>query len=395
MLRFSYILITLFLLVFSCVGAQAMPSNLPPLHKGINLSSWFANAPMRQPLGEADFQKLSNLGFDYVRLPVNPVFIGFTLDGKPDQLEHLNLKAVDRAIDGLMAHHLTVILDIHPEADFKDEMEKNPIDEDKYIALWKVLAKHYKSFDRQNLLFESINEPEYYNKSRIYNSFAARIVKAIRESNPDRLIVVGTPSVFSFKPLDAIQSTEILSDANIIYATHYYQPYIISHQGMPFGFEDKQIPFLRHVAYPANLAKVEDIHVSAAGNEDKAKREVEAYIAQGWNKDKIRSYLKPAADYAKEHDIRLLVLEFGVYRPHIDEASRYRWIKDTREVMDELGLGWAYWDYNDIFGIVHLVGDTVTNPRDGSVKFKDSSNLANHSVIDSGAYEALSLTTEQ
>jgi hypothetical protein len=80
--------------------------------------------------------------------------------------------------------------------------------------------------------------------------------------------------------------------------------------------------------------------------------------------------------------VRLLVLEFGVLRTRIDPASRMRWIKDTRQVMDNLGLPWAYWDYSDSFGIMKLVGKTITDPYDGSIRFAEPADPKNQRIAD-------------
>ena len=58
-----------FLLIIFIFTAQI--ANAAELQKGINLSSWLANAS-RQPLYEQDFKLIKDAGFDNIRLPVAP-----------------------------------------------------------------------------------------------------------------------------------------------------------------------------------------------------------------------------------------------------------------------------------------------------------------------------------
>lgn len=391
--KFSFFII--YFLSFFSSGIAAASEQAPALYRGVNLSSWFANAP-RQPLGVRDFRQIEKLGFDFVRLPVNPEFIGFKLDGGPQQLQHLDLRKLDAAIDGLTQANLAVILDIHPENGFMTRLEQGGDAETQFIALWKALAAHYGKYPNDHVVFELLNEPAYYRKTRRYNDFIARVVKGVRETEPDRLLIVNTPGVLSLKPVDALKATTLIPDPNIAYDVHYYQPYVISHQGMIFGFEGKQIRYLHNVPYPSSLVDKKKViqGLAPGANPDKALREVNAYVDENWTADSISAYLAPAAQWAKVNKVRVLVLEFGVLRNHIDAASRMRWITDVRQVLDNLGLGWAYWDYTDQFGIMKLVGKTAIDP-DGAVKFENPEDPANARVAEPDAVQALGLKQPQ
>lgn len=386
----ALILFVAFIALFSS-GIRAEESAMPTLHRGINLSSWFANAP-RQPLSTSDFQEIKKLGFDFVRLPVNPETIGFSFDLTDEQLGALKFRDVDAAIDGLIKQGLTVVFDVHPEAEFMERLETDARAEKRFIALWKALSAHYKRLPNAQLVYGLLNEPQYYKKTQRYNNFIAEVVNVIRAEEPNRLLVVNTSGNMSPKPVDALRALKIFDDPKVLYDVHTYQPYIVTHQGMDSGFEKEQIRYFRNVPYPSSLVDKDKVRASLApgANLRKAMNEVDAYVEAAWNKDRIKEYLAPVAAWAKEKNVRVLVLEFGALRKHADPQSRYRWIEDMRSVLDDLGLGWALWDYTDGFGIMRLIGDTKID-RDGTVRFDDLSNPQNRRQIDPEALRALGL----
>ena len=50
--------------------------------------------------------------------------------------------------------------------------------------------------------------------------------------------------------------------------------------------------------------------------------------------------------------MRLVVNEFGVYKPYTPPESRARWISDMQAALSKYGLGWAMWDYQAGFDLV-------------------------------------------
>jgi len=384
----------LLLLLFPTFIGHGKP-HVPLLSKGINLSSWFANAP-RQPLTLKDFVQIKKLGFDFVRFPVNPEHLGFDLNHDVAMLTDIHFQHIDEAIKGLTDVGLTVILDIHPEQALVKHLEECDEAEERFVALWSILADHYKTYPKEKLVFELLNEPQYYFKNKRYNTLAARLVAAIRQTNPDRMIVVNSPAVLSSKPIDALKMLEILPDQNVIYAVHYYQPYIISHQGMSFGFDDKQIRYFRNVPYPSSHVNREHVLHALDPKADtyKAMRELDAYINEKWERDRIDSYFAPIARWENKNHTRVLVLEFGALRTHIAPESRYHWIRDVIRVMEKYDLGWAYWDYSDEFGIAKPIGNTITEDS-GAVRFANQEDPNNERVVDPEAYDALGLIKPQ
>jgi|GEM_PF-343073 len=323
------------------------------LHKGVNLSNWLANA-VRQPLYEKDFIQLEKAGFDNVRLPVNP-----------HQFE-AGFDTVDNAINMALAHHLKVVLDLHADKTYTTELETNTQAQATFIALWVNIAKHYRTYAASSLAFELLNEPQFYHAQAGYQALVEKTVAAIREVEKEKTLMIAFPQGSSLKALDRITP---LDDPNLIYDFHFYEPYIITHQGVHRGFENKMLRYFEHLPYPADLVdKDAAFYAPTAPDSKQAQQELEEYVKEGWNKEKIASRLQLAKKWADTHHAKLICGEFGVLRNHIDSQSRYRWIQDVRETLESYAIGWQIWDYSDLDGITHLEGETRLDPVDGSLK---------------------------
>ncbi|MDX2028052.1 MAG: cellulase family glycosylhydrolase [Alphaproteobacteria bacterium] len=375
---------SLSLAVILTLCAASAFAEQPILHRGINVAGWLANA-RRQVFYQRDFEQIKKTGFDFVRLPVNPEFFGFTLDGQGMG----DFTPVDQALELIISNGLTVVLDIHPGKNFMRQLEVSRAAEERFTELWMMLAERYKNYPQEQLAFQLLNEPQYYHKSGLYNQFTARLVSRIRQIDSQRLLIVETPANASTHPVDLLRMVQIIDDPNIAYDVHYYQPYIFTHQGVKQGFEKKQIRHIGQLPYPSDHVVREDVVVAPDADKEEAQDEIDGYVKESWNRGRIAADFAPAAAWAKQNRVRLLVLEFGVMRNTVDEASRYRWIGDVRSVLDSHNVGWALWDYTDLMGIVRMVGETGTYAGDGSVRFLKPEQ--GQRIVDAPVKDALGL----
>jgi endoglucanase len=363
------------LLRFLVLGAMllalpgaALAQQMPELHRGLNLSSWLANAP-RQPLFARDFAQIKQAGFDHVRLPFNPEYVGFKLSSSGGDASQVHFIALDRAIALAEQYGLPVILDMHPSGEFVDTLENHAGAEKAFVELWKTIAERYKGHSSSALLFELLNEPQYYKAEARWSRLSARLVATIRAVSPDRILIIGAPHGSEIDGLPYLQTG---NDPRLIYAFHFYEPYLVTHQGIHMGFEGKMIRYFRNMPYPSSLAvrKAAD-YAPTAPNPALAQNELWDYVRTPWNGAHIAERIDVAKAWAALHRVRILCGEFGVLRNHIDAESRYRWIADARKAMDADSIGWELWDYADLFGIAAPVGATSTDPVDGSVRLND------------------------
>ena len=117
--------------------------------KGMNLNGWFVwqfgNNP-RTFYNENDAKQLKNLGFTYVRIPVDPEYIW---DYENDQLMHMS--EIKRAIDINNSQGLAVTLDLHPTEKITGK-QNDPSTKQEMYSLWSALSKELKNYPLTNYL---------------------------------------------------------------------------------------------------------------------------------------------------------------------------------------------------------------------------------------------------
>jgi len=135
-----------------------------PRWRGFNLLGIFT---MNSPgfFNEEDFQLISGLGFDFVRLPLNYTFwIDYN---DPFEINESKLEAVDQAVRWGDRYGLHVNVSLHRAPGFSVAMDRvEPFDlwRDKealeaFSLHWATLAKRYKGIDNKKVSFNLVNEP--------------------------------------------------------------------------------------------------------------------------------------------------------------------------------------------------------------------------------------------
>ncbi|MGO4778595.1 cellulase family glycosylhydrolase, partial [Lysobacter sp. 2RAB21] len=89
--------------------------------RGVNLSRWF-EASAGAPVESRELRRLRDAGFDHVRIPVDPVALGWQPARGPRLTGTARLRA---AIDTALAAGLDVIVDMHPSQDTKQSIESD------------------------------------------------------------------------------------------------------------------------------------------------------------------------------------------------------------------------------------------------------------------------------
>jgi hypothetical protein len=320
------------------------------LKHGINASEWFAQSASDYSAARtdrftdaADIALMAKIGFDNVRLSIDPV----PLEGFPRGADGLNaefLGRLDKAVDTMLADGLAVTIDIHPESSYKEKVRTTGEGVDRFVMLWRRLAAHYAGRDPERVFFEVMNEPEVSDGYR-WDGIQARAAAAIRESAPRNTIIATGPNYSSIVDLLTQQP---LSDGNVIYNFHFYEPHEFTHQGAGWGsawwIYTHDIPYpADESSMPASLQEVPD---------PTSRYALEHYWLDHWDAHRIKLQIDAAAAWGKEHNVPLICNEFGVYREHSAPESRMRWIHDVRTALEADGIGWNMWDYRGGFGVV-------------------------------------------
>src|SRR5262250_1965346 len=162
-------LIVLFLLFapshsFSQTNSSLAQRRVAHLRRGINLSEWFAQ--VYDPKGytkehletwvtDNDIALIKSMGFDHVRLSVNPA--PMMRHNQADEIPADYLGFLDQAVKMILAHGLGVIIDMHPESNFKERLVEHDDFVEQFSDFWRALGRHYSSYDPEMLYFEVLN----------------------------------------------------------------------------------------------------------------------------------------------------------------------------------------------------------------------------------------------
>jgi len=363
MRKITYLLILVFSLSsFAQTNSSLAQRRAAHLRHGINLSEWFAQ--VYDPKGYTkehletwttadDIALVKSMGFDHVRLSINPQ--PMMRHNLADQIPPEYLGYLDSAVKMILDHGLAVIIDMHPDSDFKAKLVQQDNFVEQFSDFWRAIARHYSTYDPEIVYFEVLNEPEFHDRYR-WAGVQAKLATAIREGAPQHTIIAAGANYSDVEDLLALTP---LHDPNVIYNFHFYDPHTFTHQGATWGvnywhFESK-------LGYPANMETAQKV---AAAEPDPVNRlAVLRYGLDHWDAFRIGVEIGQAADWAKRWNVPLTCNEFGVYRKDSDPQDRARWLHDVRTTLEHDGIGWNMWDFG---GRGNGQGFGVVNgPREG------------------------------
>jgi aryl-phospho-beta-D-glucosidase BglC (GH1 family) len=342
------------------------------LRRGINLSEWFAQ--VYDPKGYTkehlvgwvtadDVASIKSMGFDHVRLSINPA--PMMHHNEADRIPGDYLGYLDGAVKMVLDHGLAVILDMHPDSDFKAKLVQRDDEVEQFSDFWRALAHHYSTYDPEMVYFEILNEPEFRDRYR-WAGVQAKLAAAIRDGAPKHTIIAAGAN---WSDIDDLLELTPLSDPNVIYNFHFYDPHTFTHQGATWG--ENYWHFETKLAYPAEMHNAEQV---ASEQPDRLNRlRVLRYALDHWDANRIAVEIGQAAEWAKHWNVPLTCNEFGVYRRDSDPQDRARWIHDVRATLEHDGIGWNMWDYGARddgggFGVVNGPKEGPNTPDEVTVQ---------------------------
>jgi endoglucanase len=359
----------------SCFGqtnATVAQRRAAHLRHGINFSEWFAQVydskgytkeHLETWVTADDVALVKSMGFDHVRLSVNPE--PMMRHNMADRLPPDYLGYLDAAVKMILDRGLAVIIDMHPESEFKARLVQRDDAVEQFSDYWRAIAQHYSNYDPEMVYFEILNEPEFRDRYR-WAGVQAKLAASIREGAPQHTIIAAGANWSDVEDLLVLTP---LSDPNIIYNFHFYDPHTFTHQGATWGanywhFESK-------LAYPATVETAQKV---AAQEPDAYNRlQVLRYGLDHWDANRIAIEIGQAAEWAKRWNVALTCNEFGVYRRDSDPQDRARWLHDVRTTLERYGMGWNMWDFGGRdngkgFGVVNGPKEGPNTPDEVTVE---------------------------
>lgn len=340
----------LFVLVVTLLLASAgVRAETPALKRGIDLSHWFSQSWDYKPqrlhtyFTDADAKLIRDAGCDHVRFTIDPAPLW---DAAAGQFKAAHLALVDEAMDMLLAAGLNVVVDMQPSDQFKKTLREDPAAVASFEQFWSRFAAHLAGRDPNRIALELMNEPQGDDKT--WPATQLRLLHAVRAAAPRHTIVV---TADNWSKAEAISTMEPVDDANVLYTFHFYAPMDFTHQGATWGPEHwkgmHDVPWLYT---RQNVDKMIDRITSPS-----SKKVLLWNSKENWDATKINGIFEGLAAWAKAHEARIYMGEFGVMRKFAAPADRAAWLRDVRSAAEKYGFGWAMWDYAGGFNFVNEV----------------------------------------
>lgn len=308
------------------------------LSKGISIPHWYW---MRQPgvlidnhIQDKDIEALAKLGIKHVRIP-------FEMDDldKPRIIKQLK-KDIQRFVD----YKIGVIVSA-----FGMRYNRDLISSFKGLQKLQGLSNILKGISPDFVFLQIANEP-FLDKPEVWSSIQNKLIQEVRRILPNHTLITSTPLKYDSSPegwnmLRAFQEMEPSDDKNIVYAIHFYEPYLFTHQNAEW---DRNTRFIKHLFYPTGSANVSEVISKLPKN---TPHWIVQSLYKSWDKEQLRRALEPVLAWREKHQRPVIITEFGVYKIQVDAASRHRWLRDTISLFQEENLHWTFWSYEGGFGL--------------------------------------------
>jgi endoglucanase len=255
-----------------------------------------------------------------------------------------------------------VSIDLHPGERFNRLHRDDPaaaIEEMK--GAWTALARVVRNAPRGRVFAELLNEPDV--EASRWQSEVEGLASFVRRLLPDTTLIVGP---VNWQRADSLPDFRPLSDLNIVYAIHFYDPMVFTHQ----GHWDAQDPLhaIGGLPYPV---RADDPEVTAIRRQLLYERSTAALqmldkaIAASVASNGIEKWLEPAVAWQRRYSRPIIINEFGVLKAAAPRDSRLRWLSAVTAFARQQCWGWAHWELAQGFG---LVDDSTGMPDAGVLR---------------------------
>ncbi|MDO5113838.1 MAG: cellulase family glycosylhydrolase, partial [Planctomycetia bacterium] len=282
---------------------------------------------------EKDVENIASMGMDHIRLGFDQV----VLEEKPGIYRERTFRMIDQFVEWCEKHRMNVVLNLHKAIGNYCDIQENVslLDDeglqDRFVALWMEFERRY--HDKPEVAFELLNEVRNVDPKK-WNDLAERTIKAIREKNPTRKIIVGSTC---WNSSHTLKDLRLYDDENVIYTFHMYSPFSFTHQrGV---LQSKPLYYNRNMAYPSDIEPYRDYERYVNKAKDTFPN------LEKMDKEYLRQCMRGAFDFVKKHPDKILWCgEFGTIR-HCKMEYRENWMRDVISLLKEHEIPYCVWNY--------------------------------------------------
>ena len=271
------------------------------------------------PFAERDFEWLAELGFNFVRLPMD--YRMWTEEGDWTRFREPTLKQIDQAVDLGTRHGIHVCLNFHRAPGYtvaKPPEQRSLWSDDEALRVcglhWAHFAERYKGISNRQLSFDLFNEPPKL-EPQTYRRVVGSVCDAIRQRDPARLIICDGRDWGNTAPTE-------LAGLGVAAATRGYAPTHISHYRASWMNGADQWP------EPTWPIEQDGVH---------------------WDKETLQSRQIAPWKRLEKQGVGVMVGEFGAFNktPHPVVLA---WMRDYVAFVDGGGLGLGDVEFHGIVG---------------------------------------------
>jgi endoglucanase len=369
--RRQFVKKTASLVALGAILSECKPKSEPdidassiPRWRGFNLLEKFIVTSQNDPFLESDFEMIRELGFDFVRLPMSYWCWSDPKDWK--KLDEKILKEIDQAVEFGKQYGIHTSINFHRGPGYSvDRSAREPfnlwLDEEAQQAFdyhWGHFAERYKGIPNKNVSFNLLNEPASLDFERTkplthehYANVAQRVAKAIRNVDPNRLIIAdgmwwGREPVPELAELNMVQSTRGYEPSQI---SHYHASWVDGAMNWP----KPEWPFVPELSTELRYLS-DEMNQYYKNNLEKWG----VTLGSEWNKERIRLQMIEPWKKLESMGVGVHVGEFGAFSrtPHDVVLA---WMRELMGQWKEAGWGWAMWNFRGGFGILDSERDDV------------------------------------
>lgn len=298
-----------------------------PRWRGFNLMSMFrkeANSPYK----EEEFALIRELGFNFVRLPLD--YRCWSDQQDWHRLDEAALVQLDQAVEFGRQYGIHVCLNFHRAPGYcvgapaeKRNLFKDPEAQEAFQYHWAAFARRYQGVSGDRLSFNLINEPQNTHQPDLMaRADFLRVMKAgieaIRTEDATRPIIIDGLS-FGMRPIP-----ELIGYDKVYQSCRGYLPLSVSHNSAPW------------LNCPEGWVKAEWPGKDQQGlwcDAELLRRDYECW-----------------ADIA-ETGIGVICGECGCFNktPH---DVMLAWFEDLLKILTQHNIGYALWEFKGAFGIL-------------------------------------------
>jgi len=322
------------------------------LTKGVNLTNWLEENRKFTEFehDESDVIRYAEQGFLGIRLPIDLDLYVVERDSvvagtKEFSVDTLIWTPLDSLVAWTARHNMSLTIDYHQyDGSFNGETAADPGYRAMAASIWKAVAERYSTNPREDIFYELTNEPDLETEAgnnisqADWRELAQQMIDSIRTVDTEHAIIFGDVEWYS---LDRLVENEPFADDKIIYAFHFYDPFIFTHQAASWAGlgSTKNTPF----PYTAEEWSTEFRYFGVNESTPSwVKSQFRSYYREG-NKIAMKNRLVKVKEWAHLHQVPLICNEFGANPARANPEHLANYFRATSEIFQELDIAWQVW----------------------------------------------------